>query len=185
MITKQQVMKRLNLIAVIFTALLVATSFSTATAQDEMPPENAAKQDLNGQRRPNLLAELDLTTEQIQQIRRINADKKSLRREAQLKVREANRALDQAIYADRADETEIQTRLKDLQTAQAEVSKIRSMIEYAVRNVLTPAQLVKFREVRQSFVENMENRFNRPRSRSLNNQNQRFINRQRRLRPNK
>jgi Spy/CpxP family protein refolding chaperone len=149
-----------------------------------MSPQEAPKQDFNKPRRPNLLAELDLSSEQIQQIRRINADKRPLMREAQMKIREANRRLDAAIYADRADEAEIQTRLKDVQAAQAEVSKIRSMTEYAVRLVLTPAQLLKFREVRQRFMENVENRMNQPRNRPPANENPRFVNRRRGIRPN-
>ena len=177
-------MKKLNLIALIFAALLLTVSFSTARAQDETPAEDAPKQNFNKPNRPNLLAELDLSKDQIQQIRRINADKKPLMRNAQQKVREANRSLDQAIYADNADETEINARLKDVQTAQAEVSKIRSMTEYSVRKVLTPEQLVRFREVRQRFMERMENVPNIQKNRSLNAPNQRLINRQRRMRPN-
>lgn len=177
-------MKKLNLIALIFAALLLTVSFSTVRAQDETPAEDAPKQNFNKPNRPNLLAELDLSRDQIQQIRRINADKKPLMRDAQQKVREANRNLDQAIYADNADETEIKNRLKDVQTAQAEVSKIRSMTEYSVRKILTPAQLVKFREVRQRFVQGLENRVNQPKNRPFKNQNQRLNNRQRRLRQN-
>lgn len=178
------IMKKLNLIAFIFTAFLLTVTSSTVKAQEEMPPADEPKQNFDKQNRPNLLRELDLSAEQIQQIRRIHADKRPLIREAQQKVREANRDLDEAIYADDANETDIKTRLKDAQNAQAEVAKIRSMTEFAVRKVLTPEQLVKFREVRQRFIQNLENRPARPNNRPMNNQNQRFNNRQRRLPPN-
>lgn len=176
-------MKKLGCISFILTILLVVVSFSAVMAQDEMPPEDAPP-NYNQARRPNLLAELDLSQNQIQQIRRINADKRPLVREAQQKWREANRRLDQAIYADNADETEIKARLKDAQIAQAELIKIRSTTEFAVRQILTPDQLVKFREIRQNFKERMEN-FPKPlKNRPLNAPNQRLLNRQRRLRPN-
>jgi Spy/CpxP family protein refolding chaperone len=105
-------------------------------------------------------------------------------REAQQKWREANRRLDQAIYADNADETEIQARLKDAQAAQAELIKIRSATEFAVRQILTPDQLVKFRDIRRRFMERMENLPKRLKNRSLNTPNRELLNRQRRLRPN-
>ncbi len=77
-------------------------------------------------------------------------------REAQERLREANRNLDQAIYADVANDAEVQTRLKEVQSAHAEVIKIKSATELAVRKILTPDQLTKFRDVRQQFMEKKE-----------------------------
>ena len=170
-----------NISRIIFAILLTTLAVSAAGAQEETP-SNPPPQNFNQARRPNLLAELDLTKNQIQQIRRINADNKNLRRDAQESFREATRLLDQTIYADNTDETEIQTRLKAVQTAQAEVFKLKAATEYAVRKVLTPEQLVKFREIRQRFMERMENlkpQNNRP----LSAPNQKLLNR-RRLRNN-
>lgn len=181
---KKKKMKKYNYKTLILTILLLTVSFSAVRAQDEIPPGEAAPQNFNQARRPNLLAELDLSPNQIQQIRRINADKRPLVREAQQQWREANRRLDQAIYADSADEIEIQARLKDAQIAQAELIKIRSATELAVRQILTPDQLVKFREIRRRFMERMENLPKRFKNRSLNAPNQRLLNRQRRQRPN-
>lgn len=177
-------MKKLNFITLIFAGLLVIVSFSPAAAQQEELPNDDAPKNFNSPRRPNLLAELDLSPEQIKQIRRLNAEKRPLIREAQQRVRDANRRLDQAIYADDADETEIQSRLKDVQTAQAEVARIRSSTEYAVRKVLTPEQLVRFREVRQKFMERLKNSSVVRKNPSLNAPNRRLVNRQRRMRAN-
>lgn len=168
----------------LFFAGLLAFGFLSVNAQEENSVNDASEQNFKQQRRPNLLAALDLTKEQIQQIRRINAEKKPLMQAAQQKHREANRNLDQAIYADNADETEIQARLKDVQLAQAEVFKIRAMTEFAIRKILTPDQLVKFRELRLSFMERMENRSTERKNRQLNNPNQRLQNRRRNLRQN-
>jgi len=175
-------MKKLNLLTLVFTGLLLSVCFSTVSAQPELPPSDAPNQNLNRKPRPNLLAELNLSPEQIQQIRRINREKQPLIREAQQRVREANRNLDAAIYADVGDETEIQSRLKEAQTAQAEVSKIRFLTEYAVRKVLNPDQLVKFREVRERFKERMESQPKKTEDRPLNAPNRRLINRVRKMR---
>lgn len=179
-------MKKLNFLTLIFAGLILTVSFSAAKAQEqEQSPNDAARRgNFNQSRRPNLLAELDLSPEQISRIRRINAEKRAILREAQMKMRDANHNLDKAIYADVADETEIQSKLKDAQIAQAEVSKIRSMIEYAVRKVLTPDQLIKFREIRQRFMERLENIPKIQKERPLNAPHQRILNRQRRMRPN-
>ena len=153
-------MKKSNFAILIWTGLLMVFSLSTTQAQEEMPSPDVSKQNFNQKPRPNLLAELNLSENQIRQIRRVNQESKLKRLEAHQRVKEAQKALDQAIYADTADETEIQTRLKNLQLAQAEIIKLRSMTEFAVRKLLTPEQLVKFREVRVKFMEDAENRFN-------------------------
>ena len=177
-------MKKFNYTTLILAALLIAFSFSITRAQEEPSSPDEPKPNFNQKPRPNLLAELNLSQTQIQQIRRINQASKIKRQEAHQLVREAQRALDQAIYADAADEVEIQNRLKNLQSAQAEVIKLRSLTEYAVRKVLTPEQLVRFREVRQRFMEAAEeNRLNQPDKRPFN-QNRRFNNRLRRPRQN-
>lgn len=167
-------MKKLNLLSLIFAGLLLTCAFSTVNAQDE-PPIDVPKPQVDApQRRPNLLQELGLTKEQRQQIRRLNAENQPMMREAQMRLREANRNLDQAIYADNVDETEIKARMNEAQMAQAEVIKIRSLTELAVRKILTPEQLAKFREVRRRFADRMENRKNQLKDRlkdSPNRQN--------------
>ncbi len=103
--------------------------------------------------RQNVLMQLGLSREQVQQIRRLNQERKPLMDEAQRRFREANIALDLAIYSDQASDTEVEARLKDVQLAQAEVAKLRFANEYAVRKILTPEQLVRFRELRRRFEE--------------------------------
>jgi len=177
-------MKKLNLLTLIFAGLLLTVSFRAVKAQDETALTDAPVQNFNKKPRPNLLAELELSPEQIRQIRRINRERQPLLREAQQRLGEAKRNLDQVIYADTVDESDVQARLREVQTAQAEVFRIRSTTELAVRKILNPGQLVKFREVRQRFMQTIENRQNQPRNRRLNNSNRQLLNRQRQLRPN-
>ncbi|MDQ3749628.1 MAG: periplasmic heavy metal sensor [Acidobacteriota bacterium] len=177
-------MKKLNLLTLILVGLLLTVSFRAVKAQDETAPTDAPVQNFDKKPRPNLLAELELSPEQIRQIRLINREKQPLLREAQQRLGEAKRNLDQAIYADTVNESDVQAKLKEVQIAQAEVFKIRSTTEFTVRKILTTGQLVKFREVRQRFMQAFENRQNQLRNRRLNNPNRRPNNRPRQLRPN-
>ena len=176
-------MKRFNFLILVFASFLIVSASSAVKAQDEMLPPDAQNQQSDRRGRPNLLAELGLKQDQRQQIRRINQEKRPLLREAQQRLREANKSLDQAVYADRVIETEIQSRLKEVQTAQAELIKIRSSSELAVRKILTAEQIAKFRDLRQRFSRRMENNQDRMQQRRGENQRQRFKNRQRQLSP--
>ncbi len=141
------------------TLLLAVVSFAfvtMATAQEPTPEvkpqENQRpKADQPQDVRQNVLMQLGLSREQVQQIRRLNQERKPLMDEAQRRVREANIALDMAIYSDQTSDADVEARIKDVQLAQAEVAKLRFANEYAVRKVLTPEQLVRFRELRQRF----------------------------------
>ncbi len=177
-------MKKFNLHTLIFALLLLTVHFSTVRAQEQMSPNDVPEQNSKPARRPNLLAELNLSAGQIEQIRRINREKQPLIRAAQQRVRDANRSLDTAIYADDADETEVQNRLKEVQTAQAEVHKIRSLTEFAVRKTLNQEQLVKFRELRQKFKEQIENSPKQRQNRLFGAPRRKLLERQRKLRSN-
>ena len=127
--------------------------FSLATAKAQRLDDRPPKDNFRPQQ---ILRELGLSKEQIQQIRQIHEEKRQQMETAQMRLRDANRSLDQAIYADAVNEADIQARLKEVQTAQSEVIKIRNMTELAVRKVLTPEQLAKFRDVREKFIKRME-----------------------------
>lgn len=169
-------MKKLNLLSLIFAGLLIFVSLTAVKAQNEILSD-APNRKNDAQTRPNLMRQLGLTQDQIKQVRQINQENKSQMRSAQERLREANRNLDQAIYAEAANEAEIQTQLREVQTAHAEVIKIKAQTELAVRRILTPEQLAKFRDVRQQFMEKKEKmqrqiknrRMNAP-TRSLKNQ---------------
>jgi Spy/CpxP family protein refolding chaperone len=166
-------MKKRNITAIVLSAIFMIFSTCAVNAQvdssDNVPPQTENEPLV----RRDLLGELGLTKEQIQQIRKLNAQRKPLMQDAQQRLREANRNLDQAIYADALDEVTIQIRLKEVQLAHAEVFKIRAMNELEVRKILTPEQLVKFRDLRERFMNRVKNkqqnrRQNLP-NRNLNN----------------
>ena len=176
-------MKKFNFLSLFFVVLTMIFSFSAVKAQDEIPPDNQNRR-ANGERRPNLLAELGLTLEQRRQIRRLNLEKRPLERDARQRLHEAIRKLDQAIYADNMNETEIQARLKNVQTAQSELLKIRFTNELAVRRILTVEQLSKFRDLREQFAERMENNQDEPQKRRRQNIRRGFKLRRNQMRPN-
>ena len=143
--------------------------FVPGYSQDGPPPDEIANDERPGMRRPNLLAELGLTREQVQQIRRLNQERRPVMQEAQRRMREANRNLDMAIYGDAVSDAEFQTRLKEFHSAQAELARLRFEGELSVRKVLTPEQLVRFRELRRKFAEARKDNQQRRRQRRNGN----------------
>ncbi len=103
-----------------------------------------------------ILRQLGLSDEQIRQFRAVNAEWRPVRMEAQRRFREANRDLDIAIYADVVDDALVAERLQAYQEAQAELTRVRYAEEIAVRKILTPDQLVRFREARRRFAQARE-----------------------------
>ena len=134
-----------------FLLLVVLAGFSaSAIAQVEPAPDANRPPFERGprERRPNLFRALGLSPEQVQEIRKLNQERKPQMDAALVRLRDANRALDEAIYSDRFDESIFQARLKDHHLAQAEVARLRFQGELSVRKVLTAEQLAKFRELR-------------------------------------
>ena len=150
-----------------FVLLLAVSSSHVVRAQNQgEPPRDdphaqEANQDANWR---NLL---NLTPDQmvrIREIRQQNAvDAQTIRR----RVRQAQRALDQAIYSDNASEADIEQRTRELVEAQAVEVRLRAMTELSIRRVLTSEQLNIFRRIRQERMNaqrerRMENGMNRP-----------------------
>ncbi len=148
-------MKYFNLFLLLIAGMLVISP--PVNAQDGPPPDGAAPADRREGRRPNLLAELGLSREQVQQIRRINQGRRPAMMEAQRRMREANRDLDIAIYGETVSESGFQSKLAEFQAAQAELARLRFESELSVRRVLTPDQLIRFRDLRRRFTEGRGN----------------------------
>lgn len=163
-------MKTRHFLSLILTFLMIFFGFSIVNGQEQVAPDN---QNPNQPVRPfKIFQELGLTSEQIQQIRRINQERKPVMQDVQLRLREANRDLDLAIYADNATDDEVKTRMKEVQFAQAEVIKARTLTEYQIRKILTPEQLIKFRELRERLAQRMNELKNRNKSNNRDDQKQ-------------
>ena len=142
-------------IKLLFTLLFLTLGFTAAKAQNV---SDVQKQQFDEPQRPQLLRELGLKPEQIRRIKAINGENREKMREANFRLREARINLDAAIYSNNPDAALVETKLREFQNAQAEIAKIRTMTEFAIRQVLTPEQLVRFRELRERFEQFREDR---------------------------
>ncbi|GIU82778.1 MAG: periplasmic heavy metal sensor [Acidobacteria bacterium] len=134
---------------IVFALLIIALNALAQRGENNLvePPRKEVTQPkrLSGK----VLQELGLTQEQIQKIRAVNQKMRPALRQAVAKLREANRELDEAIYADEVNEAVVTEKLQKLQVAQAEVTRLRIQLELEFRKILTAEQLEKFRQFRQ------------------------------------
>ena len=162
-------MKKLNLTPLFFAILFSLLVFLPAHAQqDEMPPPENENPMPPPNNRPRIMEALNLSREQMQQLRRINQTRRPFMQQAQRNWREAQLNLDAAIYADDASEEEIRLRLKEAQAAHNEFIKARTETEFLIRKILTPEQLEKFRQLRERARRMLGNPNNEPPRRGLN-----------------
>jgi len=130
--------------------LLLAGAGTLALGQTPQNPlESGQAQSQNqGNQIPDF-GPLNLTPEQIQRIRGINAELKDQRQAAVQRLRQAQRALTEAIESPTPNEALIDQRSREVADAQAATIRIRSLSEARILQVLTPEQRVRLREMRQ------------------------------------
>ena len=121
---------------ILLAAVLIITCAGFSYAQEYAPPP------------PDPITQLQLTPDQRQRVRLILEENKDERQSINRRVREANVALDQALDADRTDETVIEQRINELATAQASQMRMRIHTEMKIRRELTPEQLATLRRLR-------------------------------------
>jgi Spy/CpxP family protein refolding chaperone len=166
-------MKKIKFLSLIFASFLMVLTFTNVKAQEQTQTDNPNQAD-----RPfKIFQELGLSREQIQQIRRINQERKPIMQNAQRNWRQANRALDLAIYADDSTEEQVKELTKQAQIAQSELLKERTLTEFLIRKVLTAEQLVKFRELREQIRQRINNLKKQNNQNMQNDEPQRPVNR--------
>ena len=120
-------------------AMLVLGLAISAVAQDApMPPAPPPA---------DAIQQLNLSPEQRQQIRRLTQETRDERQETNLRLREANRALDAALDADPIDENLIEQRINELAAAQTAQIRMRARMELRVRRMLNSEQLATLRRL--------------------------------------
>jgi Spy/CpxP family protein refolding chaperone len=134
-----------------------------ATAALSQPVQQPAQQPAPGPEamRPgdgDPIRQLNLTPEQREQIRAIREHNQNERAVTMQKLREANRALEQALNAENPDEAVVEQRLKDVAEAQASQNRLRVLTEIRIRRVLTAEQRVLLRSLQQQARENRRQR---------------------------
>jgi len=100
------------------------------------------------------IQQLNLTPEQREQIRSIRENNKSERMAINSQLREANRALNEALNSENPDEALVDQRLRDLASAQAAASRMRVLTEIRIRRVLTKEQRTTLRALQAEALEN-------------------------------
>ena len=132
---------------------------NAATQQQSAQQQEGAAAQANPNDPVSLLGQLNLSQEQIGQMRAIQSESVPQARELTRRLNQARRALDEAIYSDAVDESLIEQRARDVAEAQAALVRLRAQTELRVRRVLTPEQLQTFRDLRhQAQVQRQEQR---------------------------
>lgn len=131
-----------TVLALCLLAVSCALSASAQTA-DEAPLAEQNRQE------SNLRTLLNLTPEQVRQIRAVRRENRPEWQAARQRLREARLALDQAIYSDDASDAVVEQRAREVAEAQAAEVRLRALTELGIRRVLTPEQLNTFRAVRE------------------------------------
>lgn len=126
---------------------LPAPGFNVRAQEPAEPAEPPARQGAGG-RGPNLMQRLNLSREQRLRLREIRRQSEPELRDLARRQRLARRALDEAIYADAADETLVEQRSRELAVLQNSLTHLRAATEMKVRRVLTDEQLQLFRKLR-------------------------------------
>lgn len=151
-------------LSILFLIAASAISAEQISAQSAAPDNKANTERRAGKRRPNLFQELGVTAEQREQIRDLRKQGRDEFTAAQRKLREANKALDAAIYSDALDEQLVEQLIAERNEAEAALSRLKTMSELSLRKILTPEQVAKFREIRSRFAKReREMRRERPR----------------------
>jgi Spy/CpxP family protein refolding chaperone len=97
----------------------------------------------------DLIRQLNLTPEQVEQIRSIRENNKSERIAIKDHLDAASRALEEALNAETPDEAIVEERVREVASAQASAMRMRILTEIRIRRVLTPEQRKLLRSLQQ------------------------------------
>ena len=136
--------------------LLLAGAFARANAQAAPPqpsPTDPAQVKANQNNPAPDLAQLNLTPEQIQKWRAINAELKDQQQVANLRLRLARRALAEAIESPNSNEELVKQRAKEVSEAQAATNELQALRQTRIHQMLTPEQRIKLKEIQKQNQE--------------------------------
>jgi Spy/CpxP family protein refolding chaperone len=142
--------RRTNAVAplLLLTFMLLCFSALIASAQENGAPPPVGTEPNAANQSGDLIRQLGLTPDQLSRIRAIREQNKEERQAANERLKNAQRALDEAIYSDDASEAMIEERARELATAQAASVRLRALTELSIRRILTPEQLGTLRALR-------------------------------------
>jgi Spy/CpxP family protein refolding chaperone len=126
---------------VVLLLISLTTIVSAQAPQD--PPQNVPPAET-----PDVSQQLRLSPDQVRRIREIQRDTKDERAAIGIRMRQANRALNEALDADALDENLVEQRLQDFAAAQTAQLRMRIQTELRIRRLLNPTQLARWRDLR-------------------------------------
>jgi Spy/CpxP family protein refolding chaperone len=136
-------------VVLLLAGICVKVRSQTPTSQNPAEPATTQNQpQIQINQLPDL-APLNLSPDQIQKIRAINAELKEQRQAANQRQRLAQRALAEAIESPTPNEALIEQRSREVAEAQATTIRLRSLTEARILQVMTPEQRIRLREMRQ------------------------------------
>lgn len=147
--------RRLQLMAGFALVLLLSTfiSVQAQNPEQQQTAANTVQSQIN--QADQMLGPLNLTPDQIEKIKLINAELMDERQAANFRLRLAKRALAQAVQSPTPDETLIAQRSEEVADAQANTIRLRSLTQVRILRVLTPEQRIKLRTLQnQATIRN-------------------------------
>jgi Spy/CpxP family protein refolding chaperone len=147
--------RKFAFVAPVLLALFLSARVGVVRAQDEnaTTATPGAQRELEARRRganaAGLRRILNLTPEQRARISAIRRETEPQGRLLGARLREARRALDDAIYSANPDEGVIEELVREVGAAQVAVVRLRSLTELRIRRVLSPEQLDALRRLQR------------------------------------
>lgn len=141
--------KALNGLLALAALLLLIARPGSAIAQNPPPQNQTEANQSQLTQADQMLGPLNLTPDQVQKIRAINLELRDQRQAANLRFRQAQRALAEAVESPTPNEALIEQRSSEVADAQAATIRLRSLTEARILQVLTPEQRIKLKEIRQ------------------------------------
>ena len=135
-----------SLATAISLVILAALPLFAQTPTPEQPPPGMQGRNFGG----DPIRELNLTAEQREQIRTIREQNRAERATINQRVRETNRALEEALDSDSPDQSVLEQRIQEVSAAQAEAMRMRIKTEVKIRQVLTNEQRIMLKEMRRN-----------------------------------
>src|SRR5437016_9353413 len=133
-----------------FLILIISAQSRAQTGTQPQPPEPVqAQQQPTQATMADMIGQLGLTPEQIQKWRAINQELKEQQQSANLRLRQARRALADAIESPTPNEELVKQRAREVSDAQAATTQLQALREARILQTLTPEQRVKLREIRE------------------------------------
>jgi Spy/CpxP family protein refolding chaperone len=110
----------------------------------------------------NLLRRIGITQEQLRQIRQIRRDNDDRIVAVGRRLREARRALEQAMVKEPFDEAVVKRRAEELAQAQAEAVRLHAEIRAQIRKILTPEQVNRLLELEREYRQRQSQQDDQP-----------------------